>query len=278
MLVAGLAFASMGVFAKLGAEHFSSAELVFYRSVVGTVTLGALARIRGWRITTPHWPLHLSRGLFGVVSLGLYFYCIGHLPLATAVTLNYTSPLFLAVITTLLLREPLHGPLVAAVLVSFTGVLMLLEPSVREDQLFEGALGLGSGLLAAFAYANVKRLGASGEPSWRVVFYFTALSTVIAALAMAVTGVHALGWHNAWIVLGIGATATIGQFAMTRAYHTGNTLVVGALSFSTVVFSALLGWMLWNETPAAAGWAGIGLIVAGGLMSLRTMGRSPRKS
>lgn len=273
MLLASLAFAGMGVFAKLGAEHFSSTELVFYRSVVGVVVLGTLARWRGWPLATAHWRLHLGRGVSGVISLGLYFHCISRLPLATAVTLNYTSPLFLALISAVLLGERLHRPLVIAVLVSFAGVLLLLEPTLRRDQMGDGALGLASGLLAAVAYANVKQLGADGEPSWRVVFYFTALSTVVAGLTMALTGAHSVGLHNVWMLLGIGATATVGQFAMTRAYHTGRTLAAGALSYSTVVFSALLGLALWRERLGPEGWLGMALIITGGLLSLRSVSR-----
>ncbi len=273
MLVAGLAFAAMGVFAKIGASHFGSAELVFYRSIVGLATLGVLARMRGWPMATAHWRLHLWRGLAGVVSLGLYFHCIGRLPLATAVTLNYTSPLFLALLTTLLLHEHFRGPLAGALVISFGGVVLLLEPTLREDQMLDGLLGLASGALAAVAYLNVKQLGATGEPSWRVVFYFTLLSTVCAGLWMLVAGASPVTMDNAWILLGLGATATVGQFTMTKAYHSGHTLVAGALSYSTVVFSTLLGLAIWREIPATVGWLGIALIVTGGVLSLRA-GRS----
>lgn len=269
MLVAGLAFAAMGVFAKLGAVHFSSAELVFYRSIVGCATLGLLARTRGWPIATPHWRLHLGRGLAGVVSLGLYFHCLSKLPLATAVTLNYTSPLFLAILTTLLLHERFRGPLVAALALSFAGVILLLEPTLREDQILDGLLGLASGALAAVAYLNVKQLGATGEPGWRVVFYFTLLSTVVAGLWVLAAGPSSVTGGNIHLLLGLGTTATIGQYTMTRAYHSGQTLVVGALSYSTVVFSTLLALFLWQEAPSVVGWTGIALIVAGGVASLR---------
>ena len=281
MLLAALAFSTMGLFAKLGASHFSSLELVFYRSAFGVVCLGGLATLRGWPLASPHWRLHLTRGGFGVVSLGLYFHCIGRIPLATAVTLNYTSPLFLALITTVFMAEPLHWPLVAAVTVSFLGVILLLEPTLGQEQWIDATLGLASGLLAAIAYANVKRLGASGEPSWRVVFHFTLLSTVVSGIGMAVTGTHPVTAGNLWIVLGIGLTATLGQFAMTRAYHTGDTLVVGALSFTTVLFAALLGLAFWGETLQVGAWVGMALIVAGGLLSLRAMpsaGASARRA
>jgi drug/metabolite transporter (DMT)-like permease len=179
------------------------------------------------------------------------------------------------------MAEPLHWPLAAAATVSFLGVLLLLEPTLDRDQWIDGTLGLASGLLAAIAYASVKRLGASGEPSWRVVFHFTLLSTVVAGIGMALTEVHVVDAGNAWIILGIGLTATLGQFAMTRAYHTGDTLVVGARSFATVLFSALLGLGLWGETLRPGAWVGMALIVAGGLLSLRAMpsaGASARRA
>ena len=276
MLLAGVMFATMGVFAKFAAPTFSSAELVFYRPLFGMLAMGGFAVWRGWPLGTSHWRLHLTRGTAGVISLGLYFYCIAHLPLATAVTLNYTSPLFLAVITAVMFRERFGRMLLASLAVAFAGVVLLLEPTLREDQFRFGLMGLASGLLAAFAYANVKRLGATGEPSWRVVFYFTALSTAAGGLWMIVAGASPVTPANGWMLLGLGGTATVGQFAMTRAYLTGNTLVVGTLSYSTVIFSTFFGLVLWGESLAAAAWVGIALIVAGGMISVPASRRAGR--
>jgi drug/metabolite transporter (DMT)-like permease len=273
MLLAGVLFAAMGVFAKWGAAHFTSAELVFYRSLFGFVSLGLLARVRGWPLATPHWRLHLTRGVAGVVSLGLYFHCIAKLPLATAVTLNYTSPLFLALFTTVLLHERFHRPLVAAIGLSFAGVILLLEPTLREDQVRDGLLGLASGLLAAVAYLNVKQLGATGEPGWRVVYWFTVVSMVVSLAWVAATGFSPLTGPGAGLLVGLGVTATIAQYAMTLAYHKGHTLVVGAFAYSTVVFSALFGIVLWGEALGGIAWTGIAMILAGGVLSLRAAPR-----
>jgi drug/metabolite transporter (DMT)-like permease len=273
MLLAGVLFAAMGVFAKLGAAHFSSAELVFYRSIFGFASLALLAKARGWTLATPHWQLHLTRGVAGVVSLGLYFHCIAKLPLATAVTLNYTSPLFLALFTTALLHERFQGPLVAAIGLSFAGVILLLEPTLREDQLRDGLLGLASGVTAAVAYLNVKQLGATGEPGWRVVFWFTVVASAGSLAWVAATGFSPLTGRGALLLAGLGATATVAQYAMTLAYHTGNTLVVGAFAYSTVVFSTLFGIVLWDEQLTATAWTGIAMIVGGGVLSLRASRR-----
>ena len=269
MLAAGLLFACMGVFVKLGSTHFSSAELVFYRSIIGLVVIYAFTRHLRLPLATRHWKMHLWRSLSGFVALLLYFYAISALPLATAVTLNYTSPLFLALLTTLWLKERAQWPLVLAIILGFAGVVLLLRPTLNQDQFFAGCLGLVSGFLAGIAYFNIKQLGNMGEPEWRVVFYFTLLSTVGAGLWMLLTAFHSVNQENLLVLLGLGTSATLAQFAMTRAYGKGKTLVSGSLAYSTVVFASLFGIVLWGEMLPVAGWLGIGLIAAGGILSIK---------
>ena len=269
MLAAGLLFACMGVFVKLGAAHFSSAELVFYRSAIGLAAVYVITRHQRLTLATPHWKMHLGRSLSGFAALLLYFYAISALPLATAVTLNYTSPLFLALLTTLLLKERTHWPLVLAIILGFAGVVLLLRPTLNQDQFFAGCIGLVSGFLAGIAYFNIKQLGKMGEPEWRVVFYFTLLCTVGAGLWMLLTAFHSVNRENLLILLGLGTTATLAQFAMTRAYGKGKTLVSGSLAYSTVVFASLFGIVLWGEMLPVTGWLAIGLIAASGILSIK---------
>ncbi len=269
MLAAGLLFACMGVFVKLGSAHFSSAELVFYRSIIGLVAIYAITRHLQLPLATRNWKMHLRRSLSGFAALLLYFYAISALPLATAVTLNYTSPLFLALLTTLWLKERAHWPLMLAIVLGFAGVVLLLRPTLNQDQFFAGCIGLVSGFLAGIAYFNIKQLGEMGEPEWRVVFYFTLLCTVGAGLWMLLTGFHSLNQENLLILLGLGTTATLAQFAMTRAYGKGKTLVSGSLAYSTVVFASLFGIVLWGEVLPVTAWLGIGLIAAAGVLSIK---------
>ncbi len=267
MVVAGFLFGCMGVFVKLGAEFFSSAELVFYRSLFGLIFLFIIVQARRLPLVTPVWRMHLWRGLSGFVALMLFFYAISALPLATAVTLNYTSPLFLAFLSVLVLREAFHWPLVAATLLGFLGVLLLLQPTFQQDQTFAGLMGLTSGFFAGIAYLNVKQLGKIGEPSYRVVFYFTLLCTVGGGLWMAIHVFHPINLHSFWLLLGMGTTATLAQLAMTQAYRVGNTLVVGSLAYSAVVFASLWGILLWGEVLSAASWLGVALIVFSGIIA-----------
>jgi drug/metabolite transporter (DMT)-like permease len=271
MLVAGLMFATMGVFVKLGAEHFGPAELAFYRSVFSFASVLVVIHLRGaGTVKTERLGAHILRGILGTTSLIAYFYAIAGLPLATAQTLNYTSPIFLAIATTVVLREKLSGMLLLAILLGFAGVAILLQPNFREGKEGAAMLGLASGVLSAWAYLSVRTLGRLGEPDWRVLFWFGLIASIIcAAWQLATSAFHALRWDNAWILAGVAVFGTLAQLAMTRAYRTGNTLVVGALSYSTILFATAATLIMWSDRPAPLEWAGMAVIVASGILAMR---------
>jgi drug/metabolite transporter (DMT)-like permease len=169
-----------------------------------------------------------------------------------------------------MLKEHFHWLLAVAVTIGFAGVILLLHPSIQEDQWTGGLIGLASGFLAAVAYLNIKLLGNLGEPDWRVVFYFTLISTIITSIWMMFDTFHPITPFNFLLLMGIGITATLAQLALTRAYHTGKVLVVGALAYSTVLFACVWGILIWGEALSLLSLIGIGCIVAGGLLSLKT--------
>lgn len=267
MIVASLLFACMGVCVKLGSAHFSTGELVFYRGFVGLLLMAVLARWQGIAYATPHWRRQLSRGLSGTVSLMCYFIAIGILPLATAVTLNYTSPLFVALLLALWFREPVGRGLFGAVALGFAGVVVLLQPTLRPEQWLGAAAGLGSGLVASLAYINVRELGRLGEPETRTVLWFS-LVTSLFGLPWAVFAgnLHGLTLEGAAILLGVGGFGGCAQLAMTRAYRYGKTVVAANLSYSTVVFSSLFGVLLWDEALPWTSLLAIAIIVASGVL------------
>ena len=273
MLVAAALFAIMGVLVKYASAHFSSPELVFYRSIFGLVAiwLGIVWQMRQWfaPLVTPHAATHFWRGLAGFIALVLFFYALGRVPLATAVTLNYTAPLFLAMLSVVWLREQHGRGLLLAVLLGFVGIVLLLRPQWQPDTWLPALASLVSAVLAAVAYVNIKRLGKLGEPEWRVVFYFTLLSTLGGGMWMLLVGFKRPELADLPVLIGIGISATLAQLALTRAYHRGRTLTVGALAYSTVVFSALYGVLLFDEQLPPIAWLGIALIVVAGILAVR---------
>lgn len=277
MLAAGLLFACMGALVKYGSAGFSSSELVFYRSFFGLLLVYVMLRHARLALATPHWRAHLWRGLSGTAAMLLFFYCITRLPLATAITLNYTSSLFLSALTVLVLKDKFHLPLTSALVTGFIGIILLLHPTLTRDQWLPGLLGLLSGGLAGIALLNVRQLGLLGESSLRVVFYFNLVATLISGGWMFTDTVHPPSLAALPMLLAIGASATLAQLAMTRAYRVGHPLVVGSLAYSTIVFSALLGILFWQELLSPAAWAGMVLIIASGVISLRTANPEPAR-
>ncbi|SEQ99616.1 Threonine/homoserine efflux transporter RhtA [Nitrosomonas sp. Nm51] len=267
MLVAAFLFACMGVLVKLGAGHFTSIELVFYRSLMGVGITYLFIRHHRLTLKTGYWKTHCCRSLAGLGSLLMFFYCVTELPLATAISLNYTWPLFMALFSTLILREQLHWPMVLAVALGFVGVVFLLRPTLNNDHWTAASLGLASGFFAAIAYMNVRQLGNLGESEWRIVFYFTLISTLITGVWLALTTFNPVTQQNMYLLIGIGITATLAQLAMTRAYRTGTTLVVSSLGYSTVLFAGMWGILVWNELLPPIAWLGMVLVIAGGTLS-----------
>lgn len=275
MIVASFLFACMGVCVKLGADTFSTGELVLYRGLIGVVMMAAVARLRGTTLATPHWRLQLSRGLSGSFALMCYFFALGILPLATAVTLSYTSPIFVALLLVFWFGERVRRRVFACVLIGLVGIALLLRPTLQPDQ-WPGALaGLGGGLLASLAYVSVRELGRAGEPEVRTVFWFSTITATLALPWALIAGLHAIDLHDTLILLGVGVFGGAAQLAMTRSYRYGRTVVSANLSYSTVVFSSLFGVALWGEVLPLAAWGAIALIVASGiLVSLATARRS----
>jgi S-adenosylmethionine uptake transporter len=272
MVVASLMFALMSVCIKYAANHFNTAEIVAWRGAIGIVFMGAWCRASGVSPRTAVPMMHVWRSIVGVMSLASWFYAIAHLPLATAMTLNYMSGVWVAAFLvggTLVMGRlqdlSRQGPVVLTVLAAFTGVVLLLRPTIEQNQLFAGLIGLLSGLGAAFAYLQVAALGRVGEPEARTVLYFSIGATVAGFAVMPFTGVSRWTWPHALWLLPIGVLAALGQLAMTRAYTHGATLVVANLQYSGIVFAALFGLWLFGDRIGPMGWAGMALIIASGV-------------
>jgi hypothetical protein len=177
IVLASFLFATMGVCVKLASAHYAAGEIVFYRGLTGAVLMLAFARWRRASLATKVPSMHFWRSATGVVSLCLWFYALGDLPLATAMTLNYMSSVWMALF---LIggaigagAARIDGRAVAAVLLGFAGVALVLRPTIEQQQLWHGLMGLLSGMFAATAYLQVTALGRAGEPDHRIVFYFS---------------------------------------------------------------------------------------------------------
>ena len=287
MVLGAFLFATMSVVVKVASQWFNSGEMVLGRGLIGIVFLWLLSRKMRVSLATKYPGMHAWRSTIGVISLGAWFYAIAHMPLATAVTLNYMSSVWVAafLIGGALLawvpvpgrdgrvaRPPLQGALAMTVLAGFIGVVLMLKPTVSGNEGFAGMLGLLSGLTAAFAYMQVVALSRIGEPELRTVFYFAVGSAIAGAFATAATGFSggsSWTWQHALWLLPIGLLAALGQLCMTRAYATAKTeagtLVVANLQYSGIIFAAFYSVVVFDDRIDAAGWGGMALIVVSGI-------------
>ncbi|MDB6002758.1 MAG: hypothetical protein JWP52_4457, partial [Rhizobacter sp.] len=246
---------------------------------VGALMLLALTRWRGGSLRTRLPAAHFWRSVSGVVSLLMWFYAIGQLPLSTAMTLNYMSSvwmgLFLIGGAVMLGTGRVDPRLIAAVLLGFGGVALVLRPTLESNQAWAGLVGLLSGVVSATVYLQVATLGRMGEPEYRIVFYFSVGGAVAGALWMAVTGFHGHTWRGAGLLLASGVLATTAQLMMTRAYAIGRTLVNASLQYLGIAFAFIYGVLLFADPVTWTALAGMLLIIAAGLIASLLRSRSP---
>lgn len=273
MILASFFFALMGVCVKLASAHFGTGEIVMYRGLIGAVTMVVLLRSRGQSMRTAVPWMHVWRSIVGVTSLCLWFYAITGLPLATAMTLNYMSPIWMAMFliggSVLLGGAKVNPKLIATVLAGFVGVAAILRPSIDRDQLWYGVVGFGSGLLSAMAYLQVTALGRAGEPETRVVFYFSCGGALAGfGLTLLNGGLSAWpGWTSVLLVLAVGLCATVAQLAMTRAYAIGRPLVNASLQYLGIAFAFAFGVLLFDDPVHPLALAGMVLVIGSGIVA-----------
>jgi S-adenosylmethionine uptake transporter len=231
-------------------------------------TAGLLWRA-GDRVRTPRLGMHVHRGVSGFVSLFMFFYALTALPVATAMTLNYTSPLFVALLFAFLARERISKALWGTVALGFAGAVLLLRPTLSAEQVWPALVGLASGAISAVAYWNVRQLVQADEPEERVVFYFALFSAAGALVWMLPQTWHPITLGNVWILAGVGISGTLAQLAMTHAYGKGSAIVSAALSYSGIVFSAVLGIAVFGDALPLVAWLGIALIILAGIIAVQ---------
>ncbi|NRP27603.1 MULTISPECIES: DMT family transporter [unclassified Marinobacterium] len=256
-----------GVLIRTVAEALSVAQLVFLRNAFGLlIMLPLVLGAKGISLKTSRINLHLGRALVGVSAMSCLYYGWTHLPLGTAALLKQTAPLFMPLLALWFLKEKIHPILFWSLPIGFIGVALVLNPANAGLQLAV-LIGLAGALLGAQAKIFVRKMKDT-EPSRRVVFYFSLFASLFSA-PFALQGWVALGWFELAGVIGIAALSTLAQLSMTKAYHSAPAGYLGPFTYSSVIIASLVGWLLWDETLATLTIAGMGLIVLGGVMTLK---------
>ncbi|MFO1436189.1 MAG: DMT family transporter [Gammaproteobacteria bacterium] len=261
---ASLAMAAMGTCIRFAAQDINNAMVVFLRNAFGLMfLLPGLLQHGTALMHTQRFTAHLARSLAGLAAMYCFFYAIAHMHLAEAVLLNFSSPVFTALLAAIWLKEPLSPKTILAVMLGLFGIMLILKPTPTHFTPVS-LVGLASAMLAAVAMVNIRGM-ASSEPTWRIVLYFSMISTVVSAIP--------LGWHwqtptpRAWLAMAAaGLCASLGQLMLTYSYTSAPAAKVGTINYSTVIFAGLLGWWLWNERPDQLSLLGASLVIAAGIL------------
>ncbi|MBX9781977.1 MAG: DMT family transporter [Chitinophagaceae bacterium] len=277
MLLAALGFSVMGGAAKSLKENFNAGQLVFWRNSVGLIVLciSLLHRKPSNRGSKPG--RLLFRGLMGTVALYTLLYCILHLPLGTAMSYNLTSALFIALFSFLLFKQYEGKWVLLAVLIGFSGMLLIYKPNLHLPWFYHVA-GLLSGISSAIAYLTVGKL--TGYYDTRMIvlsFVLTGVLTPLLFLTIkSVFNIPAddllfINWRwpagVEWLlILLLGSAALFGQYFVTRAYGADKAGIVSAISYANIPFSIIIGMMLGDAFPDVVSLIGICFIICSGVL------------
>ncbi|MBL0233971.1 MAG: DMT family transporter [Chitinophagaceae bacterium] len=277
MLTAALGFSIMGGAAKSLKGSFDAGQLVFWRNLIGILALapGLIARPpvqEGGKLRRLAF-----RGMMGTIALYTLLYCILHIPLGTAMSYNLTSALFIAIFGFLFLGEYHGRNVLFAVLLGFTGMLLIYKPVMHFPWYYHFA-GLVSGIVSAVAYITLGRLSKYYDPRV-IVLSFLTLGTLVPLFTMGLhswaglpaDGLFIVAWRwpvgEEWVaVLVLGLAALFGQYFVTKAYGSDKAGVVSVFGYANIVYSIFIGMALGDAFPDWMSLLGITCIIGSGLV------------
>ncbi len=278
MLFASFCFAVMGGFAKELSNDMSAVEVVFFRNVFGVIfLLGTFLKYPLSQKGGKFWLL-LFRGFMGFLALLAFFYNIAHITLAEAMTYSRLSPVFTALFAFVFLKEKLYKTGWVGVIVGFAGIVFITRPEGIYDFDKYDLLGIFSGLGAALAYTAVRELREYYDTR-SIVLSFMIIGTIGPVVLMIIGSFFSpkdldylfakfiVPVPSDWIwIIFLGFSATLAQVYMTKAYASAKAGIVGAISYSNIVFSIIIGAFLGDKYPDFYTMFGIILIILAGIM------------
>ena len=268
LCLAMLFAASIDVIAKLLSEDFSTAQIVFLRSLFAIPFAYAICfqQKTTTQLASPLWGWQFYRGLLTVGAQFGFFFGLAYLDLVTALMLAYISPVLIVLAAQIILKERIAIKKWIGVSIAFSGVLIMLNPSEFEVQPAMIAI-LCSMICWAFLSISNRQLKDRVDPSV-LGFYTTPISVIVAGLMIY------SNWSNPsaieWcLYIFMALFGTLTQYFAALAYKYAQAGAIAPLEYSNLIWAAMASWLIWNELPDPLTWLGGGFIIVGGLISLR---------
>ena len=257
MVCSAAMFACMAVMIRLASSQLHAFEIAFFRNFFGFVFAVPLLVHHGLGILkTDKLSLYVGRCLIGIVSMLCGFYAIVHLPLAKAVTISYSTPLFVTILAVLFLGEMVRLRRWTAVFLGFIGVLVIMRPGAETFDA-NTLVALTAAVLSAIVAISIKVLSRTEKPD-AIVLWTTMLWVPLSLVPALFVWTWPTGWTWAWII-GAGFFGTAGHMFWTRALKRGDASMLTPISFMQVPFVAVLAWWLFDET--VTGWTAAGAAI-----------------
>ncbi len=272
-----IAFLCVAIMSALGkaAANVSTGTIVFFQNFVSLLLfLPWIFRHGTSSVKTTRTWLHILRAGSGLLSQVLMFAAVKKMPLMNAVLLTNSAPLFIPLITWAWLKEKISGIVWASLLVGFVGVVLILKPSAALVSNPAALIATSAAVFSAFALVTVNRLS-STETTQRILFYYFLISS-LASAPFAVMGWHAPTQREWMYLLGIGVFMAASQLLIILAYRHASAGRIAPFNYSVVVFSGLIGWWLWKNTPDMLSLLGVILVTMGGILSTKFGGPNSR--
>ncbi|GAA0685645.1 DMT family transporter [Marinobacterium maritimum] len=259
-----------GIIIRQLSDSLPTEVLVFLRNSLGLVWLLPWIIRRGRReLPTRRIHLHLVRALVGITAMSCLYYAWANLPLGQAALLKQTSPFFVPLIAFIWLQERIGGAVRWAILMGFLGVMLILQPGAGALE-WGMLIALAGAALGATAKVCIRAMRTTESPQ-QIVFYFALFGSFFAALPAWMNWVTPQGYDWLWL-MALAAASTLAQLLLSRAYGLAGAGTLGPFTYASIPFAAIAGWWIWDEALSIATLAGMGLIVAGGLLVLKRKG------
>ncbi|MGH6929107.1 MAG: DMT family transporter [Dongiaceae bacterium] len=276
MVLSVFLFSSMDAVIKWASSDYPTGQIVFFRNFIAFVPVFLFLWHTGasMPLRTKNLGGHLLRGLVGVASMSLFFLALGLLPLADAMALGMSGPIFLTALSVPLLGERVGLRRWSAVIVGFVGVLVMVRPG---SGVFQPAalIALGGAFFYALAMVSIRRLSWT-EPATTIVFYFTLFAALVGLLTWPL-GAIAPAWLGAWVrpdlegwivLIGIGLIGGTAQLTMTYAFKLAPVAVIAPFEYGAIIIGVSYGLAIWNEVPDRLILLGAAIVIASGLYIL----------
>jgi len=268
MILSILLFSLMDATVKWLGTSYPTTQIMFFRCAVALVPVLVIICMRGGFgiLRTQQKKLHLLRSLMGISAMGLAFYALSLMPLAEAVSILHTAPLFMTALSVVLLRETVGIRRWSAVLLGFIGMLLVVRPGA--GMLESGSLFmLAAAFLIGCTTIVIRHLSKIDDPVC-ITFYFTATGVIVSLLGLLLQGWTPPPASDLVLLTLVGLLGGQAQYLMTLSYQRLAIAIVAPLKYLTIVFSGVIGYLIWGDIPDLQSVCGIGLIITTGLYTL----------